>query len=307
MRTALTAAGSPVTPHQIERWRREGLLPRPRQIGHGRGKGSSTIVPQASVAQAQEIVRLYAQREKRDWVGWQLWLRGFVVAERYWQAPLESARNAILETRRAAQRYESSSQEENNNLDALKDMVLTAVRKTPLHAPLTGIPPTIVETLCGFLREIVIGEFEAFSHETDSEPNRDEREAVLAVIGANTPGNRRIADFGGTIENVLQDIAKAFSAITRRNSMITPAPAARREFLAVMEIGISLYWNSKALIGHKALAAFHRIATNGAISTQALMLLCWAEYRDISTSKLPFSEIDEIHDLAVKLTAEIRN
>lgn len=303
-RAALAKSGSSVTSEQIERWRREGLLPRPRQIGHGRGKGSHAEVPCASVAQVQEIARLYAKRRKRDWIGWQLWLRGFDVAERYWREPLEKARGALLDTREAALRYERSSLAAHGDPAALKEKVLSAARNTPLYALLMKIPAEYVETLAGFLVEIALGKFAGFSREGNSQPNRKERNAVLTVMGANTAGSRRIADFAGIIESELQDIAKAFSAIARRNSIAEPSSEARHEFLAAMEIGISLYEISKATRGPKALATFNRIATNPAITTQAAMLLGWAEYRKVSNSILPLSAIDEMRNSAIAIAAK---
>ena len=139
-----------MTPDQLERWRREGLLLRPRQVGHGRGKGSHSEVPQVSVAQAQAITYLYGRRRKRDWVGWQLWLNGFEVAEHYWREPLEKARNDILEMRQVARRYRRSSRAETSDPVTLKSQILTAVRDTPFHAALADIRPDIVETLGGF-------------------------------------------------------------------------------------------------------------------------------------------------------------
>lgn len=305
-RDALANAGSSATAEQVERWRREGLLPHPRQIGHGRGKGSHTEVPFASVAQVQEIVQLYAIRRKRDWVGWQLWLRGFGVAERYWREPLENARKALLDTRKAVVRYERSSLAANANPTVIKDQVLSAVRNTPLYAPMTKIPAEYVETLTGFFQEIVLGEFSGFSREGNSNPNRKERNAVLTVMGANTAGSRLVAGFSATIESELKDIAKAFAAVARRNSIAEPSREARHEFLAAMEIGISLYWISKPILGHRALGIFNRIATNPAIATQAAMLLGWTEYRNVSNSILPLSAIDEMRNSATAIASKFR-
>lgn len=259
------------------------------------------------MAQVQEIVRHYAIRRKRDWVGWQLWLRGFDVAERYWREPLETARKALLDTRKAVVRYERLSLAAPTNPTAIKDRVLSAVRNTPLYAPMTKIPAEYVETLTGFFQEIVIGEFTGFSWESNTQPNRQERNAVLTVMGANTAGSRLIAGFGGTIENELQDIAKAFAVIARNNSIAEPSREVRHEFLAAMEIGISLYWISKPILGHRALGIFNRIATNPAIATQAAMLLGWTEYRNVSNSILSLSAIDEMRNSATAIASKFRS
>lgn len=264
-------------------------------------------MPLASVAQAQEIDRLYVIRRKREWVGWQLWLRGFDVAEHYWREPLENARNALLETRQAARRYERSALATHNDPAALKGRVLRAVRNTPIHAPLAKITAEFVETLAGFLQEIILGKFTGFSPEINSQPNRHERNAVLAVMGANTAGSRRIADFAGTIEIELQHIAKAFSAIARRNSITEPSAEARHEFLAVMEIGISFYSISKVAGHPKALGIFNRIATNPRIPIQAVMLLGWTEYRKVSNSIMPLSQIDQLRNWAILSASKMPN
>jgi hypothetical protein len=304
---ALGNAGSLVTLDQIERWRREGLLPHPRQVGHGRGKGSHSEVPQGSVAQAQQIARLYAIRRKRNWVGWQLWLDGFDVAERYWREPMEIARNTVLETREAARRYKRSSPAQSGDPATLKRQVLAAVRDTPLYAALATIRPDIVETLAAFFAEIIIGEFAGFTRESDLRPNEDERAAVLAVMGVRTSANSQIADFTGLIEGELQDIAKAFSALARRKSIAEPSLEDRREFLAAGEIGKSLYSFYRVTLGRKPLSTLNRIIANPPIAIQAVMLLAWTEYRAISRSKRPFSEIAQLRKLAVQMASEISN
>ena len=302
---ALAHSGLSVTPDQIERWRREDLLPHPRQVGHGRGRGSHSEVPQVSVAQAKEIARLYAIRRKRNWVGWQLWLSGFEVAERYWREPMEIARNCVLETREAARRYKRSSRAESGDPLNLKRQVLTAVRGTPVYAALTNIRPDIVETLAAFFAEIVIGEFAGFTRESNLSPNEDERAAVLAVMGVKVAATSRIANFAGLIEGELQDIGKAFSALARRNSIAEPSPEDRRELFAAFEIGKSLHSISKGVFGRKALRTLNRIIANPPIATQAVMLLAWTEYRAISRSKRPFSEIAQLRELAVQLAPKI--
>jgi hypothetical protein len=151
----------------------------------------------------------------------------------------------------------------------------------------------------------VLGRFAGFSREGNSRPNRKEHEAVLTVLGTNTAASHGIADFTQSIESVLQDIAKAFLAIARRNSLPEPPIEARHEFLAAMEIGMSLYWITKVIPRPKALGTFHRIAADREITTQAVMLLGWSEYRNISDTKLPFLEIDEMRNLAIKLTSII--
>lgn len=167
---------------------------------------------------------------------------------------------------------------------------------------LNKIPAELVETLAGFLQEILNGQFQGFSRDSDSLPNSQERDAVLIAMGVKSKLAQQIADFAGSIETELQQISDAIDAIAGRNSISEPSIEARKDLRAAIEIGVFLHRNSKTLIGGKALTAFNRIAENPNISLQSIMLLVWAEYRGISKTILPFSEIIELQRLASQLT-----
>lgn len=313
LRATLAAAGLSVTSKQIERWRHEGLLPSPRQIGHGRGKGSHTEVPLASVAQVREIVRLYTIRRRRDWVGWQLWLRGFEVAEHYWLGPQERARDTIGWGREAGTKYnERQSKTTGLVASAIKSAALIILRRTVFFAPAAKLPPDMIETLIGYGIEILHGEFMGFSIAVDDGPNRD-LQAVIEAIGAvmakrHLVGGHSI-DFESQIEPALREISQAISRIMRQRGIAEPSPEARREFLMGLEIGMSLYSSSKPQLGRNALGLglFYRIATNPALTLQAAMLLVWSDYRENSKMKLPFSKITEMHEEAMKLVSDGRD
>lgn len=307
MRAALDAAGAQITCHQIERWRRTGLLPRPRQIGHGRGLGSHCVAPLESVAQAQEIVRLYGLREKRDWVGWQLWLRGFQVDERYWREPIESARNALRQVREAGTKL---GRHIGMDAGSIKAAALAMTRGTVLYAPIAKLHPEMVETVIGYGIEIVNGKFAGFSLDGNAKPNRKDLNAAIETIGATAAERHKIAgdgiDFSKLIEPALQEISQALSRIMRQQKIGEPSLEARREFLVGLELGIELNRHFKADFGRNAfgLGKFSRIAENPAINLQATMLYIWAEYREISKVKLAFPEIASMRNSAIQLAGK---
>lgn len=74
-------AGFEVSGYQLERWRREGLIPRPKQIGLGRGKGSIVLHPEGTGRQLLALLRFKQQDRRLSTVGWRLWGEGFPVAE----------------------------------------------------------------------------------------------------------------------------------------------------------------------------------------------------------------------------------
>jgi hypothetical protein len=74
-------------------------------------------------------------------------------------------------------------------------------------------------------------------------------------------------------------------------------------------IGIGLYRHFKPQFGRNAfgLGAFIRIAASPAITLQAAMLLIWAEFRQISKTKLLFSEIVNLHNSALEFAPRTGN
>ena len=87
----LSSAGLPTTKDQLRRWHRAGLLPQPRVVHLGRGKGTESWYPASAYAQAQAIHRALGLDRDFKAVGWQLWLWGFDVPDRYLRDVLANA------------------------------------------------------------------------------------------------------------------------------------------------------------------------------------------------------------------------
>jgi hypothetical protein len=74
-------AGFEVTRAQLHRWQRQGLLPRPRQRGLGRGRGTEVLYPPGS---GRQLIALCEQLQtKRSLIDacWVLWWNGYPVSE----------------------------------------------------------------------------------------------------------------------------------------------------------------------------------------------------------------------------------
>lgn len=204
---------------------------------------------------------------------------------------MEAARSDIIQIQEAARQREQTQLDTDLAPDDAKRIILQALQATPLHAPVTKISAEYVETLGGFLQEIISGQFAGFSRDDNSMPNPIEQGAVLSVMGIKSKFAQHIADFAGSIETELQQISEAFEAIAVRNSLCEPNIETRQEFHAAVAIGQFLHSISSDITGGKALTVFNRIAANSAISLQATMLLLWSEYRAISKTAQPISEI----------------
>ena len=71
--------GYPVTPAQLARWHRAGLLPRPSQRPLGRGRGTMTTYPLGTAAQVVALCQIRDDERRLDRVAFRLWWAGFTV------------------------------------------------------------------------------------------------------------------------------------------------------------------------------------------------------------------------------------
>jgi hypothetical protein len=76
---AADAAGFEVTPQQLARWHRSGLLPRPVQRGQGRGRGTVTLYPGGTSRQLVALCRARSGTRDLVRVGFRMWWQGFDV------------------------------------------------------------------------------------------------------------------------------------------------------------------------------------------------------------------------------------
>ena len=78
----LTVAASKnytVSLRQLERWRKQDLLPRPRTIPLGRPRGTCSVYPPGTDQQLLAVCRLYAKKRNAHHVRWHLWMEGYPI------------------------------------------------------------------------------------------------------------------------------------------------------------------------------------------------------------------------------------
>lgn len=78
---------------QLARWRREGLLPRAKQVPVGY-RGSIVLFPPDTCNQVVAIRALLGEKRKFEHVGWELWWQGYDVNETYWKPVLQQVATA---------------------------------------------------------------------------------------------------------------------------------------------------------------------------------------------------------------------
>ncbi len=74
---------------RLAEWHRKGLLPEPKPIGLGKGKGTVTCYPPGTTKQVFDLLRL-RQVFGRNFpmIGWMLAVGGYDVDQRYWKDPV---------------------------------------------------------------------------------------------------------------------------------------------------------------------------------------------------------------------------
>lgn len=74
-----TSENYTVSLRQLERWRKQDLLPRPRTIHLGRGRGACSVYPPGTDQQLLAVCRLYAKKRNAHHVRWHLWMEGYPI------------------------------------------------------------------------------------------------------------------------------------------------------------------------------------------------------------------------------------
>ncbi len=74
-----TSENYTVSLRQLERWRKQDLLPRPRVIHLGQGPGTCSVYPPGTDQQLLAVCRLYGKKRNAHHVRWYLWMEGYPI------------------------------------------------------------------------------------------------------------------------------------------------------------------------------------------------------------------------------------
>lgn len=288
-------ANASVSKDQLERWRSRGLLPKVIQVGKGRGSGSETRYPFGTANQAIAIVELLSVKEKFSFVGWQLWMRGFAVDERYWKADVE---NAISLLKRTPAYVRLMDRKFLTDEKTVYDQIPASnFKNTPFAKGLTKLSPDMQALSFSLLGEIAKGHFTSFASIRNDDPktNIDTISKFIGIpIQPVVAGIFAKSEFEVDFELQLNAISSALHDL-RTNSSITNekiTPDIRREFWNVLDIAnnlkLALPDFSKSPIGRFANA----IANDQKL--QAFGIILWCAFREMGT----IQSNDDITELA---------
>lgn len=183
LQLAFAQAGLPFRSGKLERWRRDGLLPRVAQEALGRGLGSRTRYPPGTARQAVEIERLFRTKRKLAFVGWELWWRGFEVDPRHWQPALISAHKSLPRTIRLFKRWQSRENDTDRDDTIFERHGRDILRATPLIGTVRNMPAETVSMALGIFADAACGEFQRFDPSSTDQEGEQEYEGVRTVLG----------------------------------------------------------------------------------------------------------------------------
>jgi hypothetical protein len=172
-----------VTRVQINRWRREGLLPKGvEQLWPDAYHGSQVCYPIGTRAQIRAAQALFREKNRREYVGLRLWRMGFPVSEDYWRPRLRRfglwADRVLPFIGRLASHFDRNWQGE-----TLQEC---AARHPASNIILSRIKRRLeTEELASFYRvliEIGTGEFVNFEHRAKDETRSPGEEATIKAF-----------------------------------------------------------------------------------------------------------------------------
>ncbi len=218
-------------------------MPRVNQVGRGRAAGSIIRYPSGTAALAIEIHRLLSVKKKLNFVGWQLWMQGYQVAEEYWKPAINSALSNLKHIPAWLRTMERNNQNEN---ETIFDQVPTLqFRNSPFAKGLAKLPPDMKAFSFGFLADVAKGTFER--HQTASRMEQTQnRQTISKFVGQSfkqtVAGILPKADFEIDLEIQLEALSHAIDKIQRHpySVLVEITPQARIEFSTLLHLAAQL-------------------------------------------------------------------
>jgi hypothetical protein len=282
-----------VTDHKLARWRRAGLLPRPKQRSLGRGRGTQTIYPSGTGRQLLRLCEIHFDDEEKRliYVGWRLWWEGFD------DDSLLKPVRAFLS--RAANRLKKE-------LDYLRDPDTGAVSDVkwnevveassearfdkPVRRMRKRVGPDLMPTLMSIMLQVPLGLYETFQVGAVEgiEDDSDSRVVERAFGLDRGPSVQRSENWTQPAKDLEITLGKA-SQLYRGHSWREVAAEAKKEDLWASRDQVRLVLTWLRLIGALAeemprseAAAFREMSKDLSDlkpPDQALLVLSWAMWR----------------------------
>lgn len=157
----LASKGLKATPDQWERWRGWGFLSPARQVGQGRGMGSVTRYPPGTAERTAKVARLFAQKERAAFVGWELWWSGDDdVPEHWWRPVVVGSAKSWRTGLRMLDRALTESEADDSDNTIFDELPQTVRGQAPFKQALKTLTEPEIPTAFSLLTSVALGIFD---------------------------------------------------------------------------------------------------------------------------------------------------
>jgi hypothetical protein len=310
-----------VSEHQLERWRGEGLLPRVQQEPR-RYRGSVVYYRPGYCEQIVAVRELLHEKRKLDYVGWELWWRGFWVDERHWRPQLQRTAKTLDWTRKHLHKIVTADE----NSETAETIFDHAARLKPQNILISRIRGRLeINDLATALRVFLTtasGRFEDFEpvtkinanlsvHADDEKAARshDHSQTIVALDFSQSETDTVLGkkfNFVGSIGGILRDVATVFrdhSFIDVQQSSDVDIASAREDARNALRMGLDLWEAMHWIYGPKAfgLRLIAWLARKYDRATGATLIVILIGPRKVSTDLLSSRDIAVLADQAGRI------
>jgi hypothetical protein len=324
------ARGVEVTERQLERWREKKLLPPGAQEFEVPGHGGAYKFPPITIDVAVAIRKLQLEKDDLDWIGRQLWWRGFSVDESCWRPMLlEMAKSydRTLRLIRARVVGERDDDDDMSREDTLADRVAQKFSPTSnaaniLASRIVGrVPLGELPSILRLILETASGldpEFESGS--TPADERLLIRAMDLSTVRTDLSGETvyqddRLAGKDMGLRQAFRPMLGDIAAAIRHGTLLDAANAsrvelecARDDLTRIMEFAPVLYGATKWIYGEKALGLRFAswISRKTPEPLQRLYLLLWVLMRRVDAQIISSDEILSLHSMAMSIAKDFQ-
>lgn len=303
-----------ITARKLERWRNEGVFPAVLQIPMIRG--SIVYYPPESCEQAIAVSDLLAKKRKFEYVGWELWWRGFWADEKHWKLRLERTAS-ILERNLKLVRKLIAADEDSDLPNTIFDraakvrrsnFLLSRIIRRVGRAELPAVHKVVLATAAGQFD----GYYRGDTEREKCSPSYDEKQMIEAADFGQSESDGILGQKLNLIESLvetLRDLSRLFDSqsltdiVKRDDSEINRA---RDDARNALRLALSFYEATKPISGPQAfgLRLIAWLARKYDRATAAVLIIGLAGLRRISHNLLPSDQIARLAEQAEELARQ---
>jgi len=190
------AEGFPLTERQLADWHRKGLLPQPKQVALGRGRGTVTCYPDGTIKQAHDLLRLRKVYGRNfEMIGWMLAMGGYDVEPQYWREPVKEAMNDWRGFLRLTDKDDDGALQISEYFYDLSDTIpWPTMKRTPIGPLLQRLRAEYRETFLGTLMNVRLGH-PAITNSWDNQTQKADLDIIGLALGLQQPRKKRKKPF----------------------------------------------------------------------------------------------------------------